>query len=207
MRAVIFDLDGTLVDSAPDLRAALNRVLASRGLAALDADAVQTMVGDGAKALVTRAFAAHGEVAEPEDLADFLADYAANAVVATKAYPGIEAALTQLHAAGHPMAVCTNKPEAAACTILHTLGLQKFFTVVIGGDSTPYRKPDPRHLASVMNALNMDDAVMIGDHANDIAAANGLGLASIFVDWGYGNATATHTATSASELPGIVAGL
>lgn len=207
MRAVIFDLDGTLIDSAPDLRAALNRVLGLRGLPALDAASVQSMIGDGAKLLVARAFAAYGREAGPEDLADFLADYEANATVETVVYPGIEAALTTIQTAGHPMAVCTNKPEVASRIILQSLGLQGFFPVVTGGDSTAFRKPDPRHLAGALTALGVNQAVMIGDHENDMAAARGLGLPSIFVSWGYGQAEGTHRADEAGQLAGIVAAL
>jgi phosphoglycolate phosphatase len=205
--AVIFDLDGTLIDSAPDLRAALNRVLATRGLPALSADAVRRMIGDGAKALVERAFAAHGRPAEPIDLADFLADYEANSTVETVTYPGMEAVLAELRGRGHDLAVCTNKPAAATAIILGALGLQKYFAAVVGGDSTPYRKPDPRHLEGAMAALGAAKAVMIGDHENDMAAAKGLAVPSIFVTWGYGNAAGTYTAQQAAELPGIIAGL
>jgi phosphoglycolate phosphatase len=207
MRAVVFDLDGTLIDSAPDLRAALNRRLARYGLQALDAAQVQAMIGDGAKALVTRAFAAYQHPAGAEELADFLADYEANATVETAVYPGIVAALTSIQAAGHAMAVCTNKPVAASRLILAALGLEAFFPVVIGGDSTPFRKPDPRHLQAALDAMNASEAVMIGDHENDMAAARGLGVPAIFVSWGYGEAEGTLTVDSAAALPSAIAGL
>lgn len=205
--AVIFDLDGTLIDSAPDLRAALNRVLAARALPTLAAAAVQSMIGDGAKALVDRGFGAHGKIASPADLADFLTDYEANATVETVVYPGMIEALDQLAAGGHRLAVCTNKPAAAAAIILEKLGLQPFFPVLIGGDSTPFRKPDPRHLAGAVAALGGGPAVMVGDHENDMAAARGLGLPSIFAAWGYGQAGGTYLARSAAELPEMIAGL
>jgi phosphoglycolate phosphatase len=207
MRAVVFDLDGTLIDSAPDLRAALNRVLARHGLPALDSATVQGMIGDGAKVLVTRAFAAYQRQAGAGELEAFLADYEANSLVETKVYPGIEAALTAIQAAGHPLAVCTNKGTAASRIILQSLGLLKFLPVVIGGDSTGYRKPDPRHLQAALTALQASEAVMIGDHENDMAAARGLAIPAIFVSWGYGAATGTFTAHAAAELPGIIAGL
>ena len=205
--AVIFDLDGTLIDSAPDIRAALNRLLAKRGLPALDAPAVRGMIGNGAKLLVERAFAAYGEPAGPGDLADFLTDYEANATVETVVYPGIDAALAELAENGHDLAICTNKPAAATAIIVRQLGLSKFFKSVTGGDSTLYRKPDPRHLASAVTALGALSAVMIGDHENDMKAASGLDMPSIFVTWGYGQAQGTYTAHSASELPGIIAGM
>ncbi len=205
--AVIFDLDGTLIDSAPDLRAALNRLLATRGLPALDAPMVRGMIGDGAKVLVERAFAAYGQQAGPVDLTDFLADYQANSTVETVAYPGIEATLAQLAANGHDLAICTNKSATATAMILRQLGLERYFKDVTGGDSTPYRKPDPRHLASAVTALGAASAVMIGDHHNDMEAARGLDMPSIFVAWGYGQSQGTYTAYSAAELPGIIAAL
>lgn len=205
--AVIFDLDGTLIDSLPDLRAALNRVLASRGLPALTDDAVRPMIGDGARMLVARAWAAYGLEAGAADLADFLADYEANATVETVIYPGMTDALAELAEAGHKMGICTNKPTAAAEIIVERLGLKRHFAAVTGGDATPYRKPDPRHLQGAIAALDATRAVMIGDHANDMAAANGLGLPSIFVTWGYGQAQGSFRADRAAELPEIIAGI
>jgi phosphoglycolate phosphatase len=207
MRAVIFDLDGTLIDSAPDIGAALNRLLAAQGLEALSAKAVQSMIGDGAKVLVERGFAARGRVAEPENLAAFLEDYEANATVETVPYPGIVEALAALRDAGHGLAVCTNKPAEATRIILAGLGLEPFFQAVIGGDSTPYRKPHPGSLAAALAALGAADGVMIGDHENDMAAARGLNMPAIFAAWGYGNAASPYIARSAAELPGIIAGL
>jgi len=205
--ALIFDLDGTLIDSAPDLRAALNRLLAKRGLPVLDAPTVRGMIGNGAKVLVERAFAAFGKQAEAADVEEFLTDYAANATVETEVYPGIEAALAELAAKGHDLAICTNKSAAATAIIMQQLGLARYFKGVTGGDSTLYRKPDPRHLASAISALGALSAVMIGDHENDMEAARGLDVPSIFVTWGYGQAKGTYTAHSASDLPGIIAGL
>jgi phosphoglycolate phosphatase len=207
MLAVVFDLDGTLIDSAPDILAALNRVLVSYSLAPLSRPEVQSMIGDGAKVLVERGFAARGQVGGPAELAAFLADYNVNAVVQTKPYPGMQTALTALRAAGHQMAVCTNKPEGITRQILTALGIDGFFSTITGGDSTPHRKPDPRHLAASLAALGATQAVMIGDHENDMAAARGLNLPSIFVTWGYGQAQGSYTAQAASELPGIIAGL
>ena len=206
MRALIFDLDGTLIDSAPDLRAALNRLLADRGLSPLSHEAVRGMIGDGAKALVERAFAAHDRVAGSAELGDFLEDYEANAAVQTAPYPGVEAALTAFQAAGHKMAVCTNKPEQAARNVLAALRLNHFFTAIIGGDR-PHRKPDPRHLAAALAALGESSGVMIGDHANDQAAAAGLDLPFIHCAWGYGKNEGAMTAEKTEDLPGLVASL
>jgi phosphoglycolate phosphatase len=208
-RAVIFDLDGTRVDSDPDIKAVVNRVLAADGLGPLSTAEVQRMIGDGAQVLMARAFAARGGVAEPRHLQAFMADYERNAVVETAPYPGIVAVLEELAAAGHLLGVCTNKPEQAAQQVLEALGLAKYFGAMVGGDSTPYKKPDPRHLAAVLEELGgtARNAVMIGDHANDILAAEGLGVPSIFVRWGYGEAQGSHAADNAGELPGLIAQL
>ena len=199
MRALIFDLDGTLIDSEPDLRAALNRLLADRGLSPLNAAAVRAMIGDGARMLVQRAFAAHNRAAGPAEYAEFLEDYEANATVATVVYPGIEAALATLHTAGHKMAVCTNKPEQAARNVLQALGLAHFFAAVVGGDG-PYRKPDPRPLSQALAALNETDGIMIGDHQNDQTAAQALNLPFIHAAWGYGEVKTGAVARLPADL-------
>ena len=207
MRAVIFDLDGTLIDSAPDIAAVVNRVLAADGLAPHSLEAVRGMIGDGAKQLLERAFAAHGVRAEPRHLAAFLVDYNANPVVETVAYAGIPPVLAELREAGHPLGVCTNKPIGPALKILDALDLAAFFGTVVGGDSTPYKKPDPRHLAAALAGLEVGEAVMIGDHDNDMLAAAGLGLLGIFATWGYGQTEAVLTANAPLDLPELIARL
>jgi len=207
--AVVFDLDGTLIDSAPDIAAALNRTLAGHGLPELPVRQVAGMVGDGAKVLVRRAFAAHGtapeEAAIERATADYLADYQANIAVETTAYPSVAATLAALLAAGWRMAVCTNKPEAAARSILGRLGLNGF-AAIGGGDSFPARKPDPRHLAATMQAAGMTGAVMVGDHANDLHAARGCGVPCIWAAWGYTEADpgADAVARSFADLPALL---
>jgi phosphoglycolate phosphatase len=205
MRAVVFDLDGTLIDAAPDITAVLNRILAADGLAPLAVGEVHGMIGDGAKSLLERAFAARGGVAEPRHLAAFIADYQANPVRETVCYPGIEAALTRLRAEGRPLGLCTNKPYGPTLRILDTLGLSPYFDAIIAGDSTPYKKPDPRHLAAALAEMEVSSAIMVGDHHNDLAAAAGLGLEAVFCSWGYGVAEATHTAHTAQQLLDCIA--
>jgi phosphoglycolate phosphatase len=200
MRAVVFDLDGTLIDSAPDIAAVVNRVLAAEGHAALTLDEVRGMIGDGAKQLLERAFAARGAVAEPRHRDAFLSDYQANPVHETSCYPGMEEALVTLKGQGRQLGLCTNKPIGPTTRILDVLGLTPYFAAIIGGDSTPYNKPDPRHLAAVLAEMEVASAIMIGDHPNDLNAAADLGQDAVFVSWGYGVADATHTASTAQEL-------
>lgn len=206
----LFDLDGTLVDSAPDLQAALNRLMVTRGLAAFTLPEVVAMVGHGAKALVQQALRARGQAFDPLALDAFLTDYGQNAAVATYAYPGIPEALVALSAAGWRMAVCTNKPAEPARRVLQALGIAARFVAIGGGDSYPVRKPDPGHvLATLRDAgAGPERAVMIGDHDNDMLAGQAAGVARVFVTWGYGpigSAGDARIAHAPAELPGLLA--
>ena len=189
-RTLILDLDGTLVDSVPDLATALNRLMASRGLSPFDYPSTARMVGDGARALVERAFAARGLRADEDAQASFLADYSANAAVETHPFPGTLAALRDLEGLGWRLAVCTNKPEIPARALLAGLGMEGFFAAIGAGDSFPMKKPDPRHLLATIDLAGGDPGrtVMVGDHANDVRAALGAGLPCLFAAWGYGPA-------------------
>ncbi len=202
---VVFDLDGTLVDSLPDLHATLNRVLHSD----LSVDAVRRMIGDGAAVLVRRAQVALGRPEDPTDLAAFLADYEANTAHATRPYNGITDLLNTLQQRGTRMAVCTNKPEAAARALLAELNLAAYFSAVGGGDSFPTRKPDPAHLRATITAAGGDPthAVMIGDHANDVNAGKGAGIPCIFAGWGYGTPDMATGATAIAAAPADVLAL
>lgn len=187
-RTLLLDLDGTLVDTVPDLAAALNRLMASRGLPPFSHPETAAMVGDGVAVLVGRAFAARGRDPDERAIADFSGDYGAHAAVGSRVYPGVPALLRDLSAAGWRLAVCTNKPEAIARTLLEALDLMPMLRAIGGGDSFPVRKPDPAHLLATLRAAGGDPghAVMAGDHANDVAAARGAGVKSVFVTWGYG---------------------
>ena len=212
LRTAIFDLDGTLVDSAPDLRAALGRLMAARGLPGFSRSEVVRMVGDGVQVLLQRAFAARGMVPDAAALDDFMADYAAHAAVETAPFPGIPATLRGLAEDGWRLAVCTNKPVGPAVTLLRDLGLAEFFAAVGGGDSYPVRKPDPAHLLATLRDAGGDPshAVMIGDHHNDMAAAAGAGVPAVFAGWGYGPpemAGPSPIAQDAAELPMLLARL
>jgi phosphoglycolate phosphatase len=187
--AVVFDLDGTLVDSIPDLEAALNETLREAGAPALSRAAVRGMVGDGTTALVSRALAASGlpETLLTERLARFLALYEAAPVARSRIYPGVVETLAALRRDGRRLAICTNKPQLATLAVLRGLALENFFAAIIGGDVLPVKKPDPRHLMGAVAALGAtrSEAAMIGDNEHDVAAANAAGIPIILVRYGY----------------------
>ena len=187
-RTLLLDLDGTLADTLPDLAASLNRLMRARGLPAFAPAEVAPMVGDGVARLVQRAFVARGQEADAAAIAEYSADYAAHAADATQAFPGVAEGLRSMAEEGWRLAVCTNKPERAARSLLAALGLADYFAAIGGGDSFPVRKPDPAHLLATLKAAGGEvrGAVMTGDHANDVAAARGAGIPCIFAAWGYG---------------------
>ncbi|MFC4166093.1 phosphoglycolate phosphatase [Teichococcus aestuarii] len=208
-RTVIFDLDGTLVDSRPDIHAALNRLMQARGLAPFTLAEVTRFIGDGVPVLLARAFAARGLPADPTAQPAFLADYEANAAVHTKLFGGMAAVLDGLAAEGWAMAVCTNKPEKAARLLLGALGLDGRFAALGGGDSFPVRKPDPAHVLATLAAAGGTPgaAVMVGDHHNDIAAGRAAGVPVVYCGWGYGlpeMAEGAPVADSPAALPALL---
>ncbi len=187
-RTLLLDLDGTLVDTVPDLAAALNRLMRSRALPEFSHAEVAAMVGDGVAVLTARAFAARNRQPDDRAVADLTADYTAHVAVHSKLFPDVLPVLTGLTQDGWRLAVCTNKPERAARVLLQTLGLMPLLCAVGGGDSFPARKPDPAHLLATMTlaAGSVDQAVMVGDHRNDVLAAREAGIPSVFAGWGYG---------------------
>ena len=186
---LVFDLDGTLVDSAADLRAALNQMLRERGLPPLSLAQARRMIGDGAPALVSRALAASG--AEPADatgaLHRFLELYEADAVRLTRPYPAVPETLAALRQLGYRTAVCTNKPQQATFAVLEGLGLLTLFDGIAGGDRFPVRKPDPGHLLGLIGAVGAraDAAAMIGDSENDALSARAAGVPLLLMRYGY----------------------
>ena len=185
---LVCDLDGTLVDTVPDLAAILNQVMGARGLAPFGLAETAAMVGDGVAALLDRAFAARGRDPDPAAVGEYIAAYGARPDAESRLYPGVAEGLAALGAAGWRFAVCTNKPEAPARALLAALGIGGRFAAVGGGDSFPTRKPDPGHLRATLAAAGAAtaEAVMLGDHPNDLAAARGAGVPAIFAAWGYG---------------------
>jgi phosphoglycolate phosphatase len=186
---LIFDLDGTLIDTVPDLANALNEVLREHGHAPFAQREVQGMVGDGIPALVTRGFAARGADAAQakEALPRFLAVYQANAANLSRPYPGVRDTLVALRRQGYRTAVCTNKAERATEAVLRGLDLFELFDGIAGGDHFPMRKPDPGHLLGLIDELRggRERAAMIGDNENDAAAAHAAGLPLILMRYGY----------------------
>lgn len=191
MRVAVFDLDGTLADTAADLIAAANAALAEAGLGrALEPARDAAVAFAGGRAMLHRGLAGpHGSVdaAAVERLYPrLLALYGERIAVETRLYDGAEAALGRLAAAGWGLAVCTNKPEALAVRLLAALGIGGRFRAVVGADSLAFRKPDPRHLTeTIARAGGLPErAVLIGDTANDREAARGAGVPCVLVGFG-----------------------
>lgn len=186
---LLFDLDGTLVDSAPDLCVALNAMLREEGRAPLPLVRVKQMIGDGVPTLVARALAASG--ADPATAARalprFLELYEAGAVQRTRPYPAVPETLGLLRRQGYRTAVCTNKPQRATQRVLDGLGLSSLFDGIAGGDRYPVKKPDPGHLLGLVGELGgrVDASAMVGDSENDAAAAHAAGMPLLLMRYGY----------------------
>lgn len=212
---LVFDLDGTLVDSEPDLRVALNRMLRERGRPPLSPAEVKGMIGDGVPALVARALTARGaDPAEIGALPRFLQLYEADAARLTRPYPGVPQTLAALRRRGYRTAVCTNKPQRATLAVLQGLELLPLFDGVAGGDRFAVKKPDPGHLLGLIGALGAERerSAMIGDSETDAATAHGASVPLILVRYGYSHIDPEELAAAAlidgfAELPPALARL
>jgi phosphoglycolate phosphatase len=210
---LVFDLDGTLVDSVMDLRAALNEVLRERGHRALSRAEVKHMIGDGVPTLVARALAASG--ADPAEasmaLPRFLEIYEANPTQLSRPYPGVAETLTTLRRRGYRTAICTNKPQQATLAVMQGLDLLPLFDGIAGGDRFPVRKPHPGHLLQLIAELGArpEASAMIGDNENDAAAARSAAVPLVLVRYGYARVEPESLMADAlldhfSELPGAL---
>lgn len=188
---VLFDLDGTLADTALDLCHTMNVLLKRHGRSHVPYEQMRPMVGAGARKIMERGFAATGAPAD-EALLDqvfeeFLEYYGAHIADHTVLFPGVRSQLEALRAQEVGLAVCTNKSERLTQQLLATLDISDFFPVVIGGDTLDVRKPDPRHLTEAVSRLSGDPrgAIMVGDSGPDIKAAQAAAIASVCVTFGY----------------------
>ena len=186
--AVIFDLDGTLVDSAADIAEAVNRTLVDQGLPRVDEARVRTWIGDGVGNLVRTALADAGSTRSVDEvLPGFMVHYRQCLLRSPRLYPGVVPALQALHARGVPLAICTNKPSAMLPPLLAYLQIDGYFEQVIGGDSLPERKPSAAPLLYLCERFGAMPAqcLMVGDSATDLGAARAAGMPIALVRYGY----------------------
>lgn len=191
MPTVVLDLDGTLVDSAPDLVATLNIILARTGLPPVSYDAARNMVGGGARAMIVRGLEAEGRTLDVVEIdrmvSEFIDYYAAHIADQSRPFPGLEPALDTLAARGCRLAVCTNKLEWLAVRLLDALALSRRFVAICGGDTFGLQKPDPEMLRRTIERAGGEagSTVMVGDSISDIATAHAAGVPVVAVDYGY----------------------
>jgi phosphoglycolate phosphatase len=203
---IVFDLDGTLVDTAPDLVDTLNIILAREGLPSVPFDTARNMIGGGARTLIERGLQAKsrpGGVAEVDRLyKDFVAHYAEHLADRSQPFPGAIAAIEELAARGCRFAICTNKLEWLSVKLLDALGISRHFAAICGQDTFGVQKPDPQILLQTIRKAGGESgcAVMVGDSINDIEVARAAGVPVIAVDFGY-----TETPVSALD-PDVVIG-
>jgi phosphoglycolate phosphatase len=212
VRAVLFDLDGTLLDTVPDLHAAVCAMLADLGRPALPEEAVRSYVGRGIANLVKRALAGSLDVAEddapapPDALASFRRHYARENGRRTQFFPGVREGLEAIRAAGLPMAVITNKAEAFTRPLLEMTRLAEFFSVVVSGDNLPRHKPDPMSLVWTCGRLGVSpaDALFIGDSVNDFLAARAACCRVFLLPYGYNEGRDVRELDCDAIVPTIV---
>lgn len=188
---IAFDLDGTLVETAPDLVGALNVVLVEQGMTPAPMTAVRQLVGHGVRGLLTRAYAMAGltitEARIDELRPRFIEIYRARIAEESRPYPGCLESLADLRARGAKLAVCTNKPEGLARQLLDELDMTDLFDAIIGGDTLPVQKPDPAPLLAAVARAGGDPAraIMVGDASPDVGAAKAAGMPCILFSFGY----------------------
>lgn len=214
--AIVWDLDGTLVDSAPDIAVALNTLLNEHGQHGHPVEMVRPMIGAGVAKLIERGFRASGapldEAACARLLPRFVEIYSAHATDQTRLVKNAREVLDQVYHAGARQAICTNKPHGLTMQILNALDIAGFFAAVVGGDSTPEKKPHPLPLLTCLKQLGAApaDALMIGDSAADVGSARAAGVPMILVPDGYTGVPAAslgadYVVGSLSEIPASLA--
>ena len=191
VRTVVFDLDGTLIDTAPDLINALNYILVREGMPAVPLAKARNMIGQGARRLLERGLELDGRIINPDDVnrlaVDFIDYYAANIAVESKPFEGLEPALDHLAAQGYQFAVCTNKLEWLSKLLLDQLGLSSRFAAICGADTFGAAKPDPTILRETVAKAGgtLASTVMVGDAGPDVGVARRAGVPVIGVEFGY----------------------
>ncbi|MBZ9537854.1 phosphoglycolate phosphatase [Modicisalibacter tunisiensis] len=211
IQLVVFDLDGTLIDSVPDLAAAVDAMLADLALVPAGEAKVRGWVGNGSRKLVERALChARGEESVEASCQEtaherFLRHYAAAPCTRTRLYPGVREALAGLQARGIALALVTNKPEAFIEPILSALSLQECFTMTVGGDSLPRKKPDPLPLTHVAQRLGVppEAALMVGDSRHDVEAGRRAGFRTLAVPYGYNHGEPVSLAGPDGEVESL----
>lgn len=188
---IVFDLDGTLIDTAPDLIDTLNVLFAREGLPAVPYDTARNLIGGGARAMIAQGLVAEGRIAAPADLermfAEFIAHYSEHVADRSRPFPGLTDALDALEADGFRFAVCTNKLENLSLRLLDALKLTGRFAAICGQDTFGIQKPDPEVLRKTIAAAGGDAsrAIMVGDSITDIRTARAAGVPVVAVDFGY----------------------
>jgi phosphoglycolate phosphatase len=191
---LLFDLDGTLVDSAPDLAFSVNQTLIELGLSPFDQDVIRGWVGNGAKILIQRALSGNAKISTNLDnslieqaLEKFYKIYQTHNCIESQLYSAVLETLTELKSRGYRLAIITNKPERFIAPIINGLALNGLFELIIGGDTLEKRKPDPLplHYACQQLSVNVNQCLMIGDSKNDILAAKAAKMQSIALTYGY----------------------
>jgi phosphoglycolate phosphatase len=188
---IVFDLDGTLIDTAPDLLDSLNHALVRGGVAPVDPALHRRHVGFGGKVMIERAYLAQQRLLPDDDLqkllATFLEHYTAQMPGKSAPFPGALQAMAGFRDAGYLLAICTNKPERLALSLMRGLALDTEFAAICGADTFAFRKPDPRHLFETIRVAGGDPerALMVGDSRTDIDTAKAAGIPVVAVDFGY----------------------
>jgi phosphoglycolate phosphatase len=191
MLTIVFDLDGTLIDTAPDLISTLNLTLGREGLPPVPYDAARRMIGGGARGMIARALDAEGRPGATADLdrmfGAFIEHYAAHIADRSRPYPQLEATLDHLAGEGHRLAVCTNKLEWLSVRLLNTLKLARHFAAICGQDTFGVMKPDPEILLQTIRRAGGEPsrAIMVGDSGTDVRTARAASVPVIAVDFGY----------------------